>query len=100
MRFGQKTLTKFLNMRKNKKEKPKINEFFVKCDCGSEILSLLYDNEIELLELAVYSNSPFMSLWQKIRFCWRVLVYGRPYNDQIMINKNKIQDLIKFLNSV
>lgn len=100
MIFGRKTLIKFSNMAKKIKEKPKVSEFYIRCDCGSEVLSLLYDSEIKMLELAVYSNSPFMSLWQKIRYCWHLFVYGRPYNDQIMINKNQIQNLIKFLNSV
>lgn len=87
-------------MRKNKKEKQKISEFFIKCDCGYEVLGLSYDDEIRMLDLAIYSCSPFMSLWQKIRYCWQLFTKGRPYSDQMMINKNQIQDIIKFLNSV
>lgn len=87
-------------MVKKRKIKPKVSEFYIRCDCGSEILSLQYDSEIEMLELAVYSNSPFMSFWQKMRFIFKLMVSGRPYNDQMMISKNQIQNLIKFLNSV
>jgi hypothetical protein len=78
----------------------KTNELLLVCDCRSEVLRIEYDPEIQFLELAIYTNNINMSLWQRLRYIWQVLYHGKPYNDQIMINKQEIKKLACFLNSV
>lgn len=77
---------------------------FIPCECKSEILSIEYDHEIELADLAMYehyvSYTNKLSLWQRIRYCYRVLFHKKPYADQMVLNKNQLKDLKKFLNGL
>jgi hypothetical protein len=48
--------------------------------------------------LAIYKNyNTHMSLAQKFRYIWRVLVHGKPYEDQMVISKEKAMKLAKAL---
>jgi len=58
---------------------------FIPCSCNSEILVIEYDQ---------------MSLWQRIRYCYQILVYKKPYADQMVLDKNQLKDLQKFLNGL
>lgn len=77
---------------------------FTLCDCRSEVLVIEYDPEIQMAELAILeTDSSYrqkMSLWQRLRYSWRVLLNKRPYNDQIIINKKQIQEIKKFLSEL
>jgi hypothetical protein len=74
---------------------------FFLCDCRSEVLVIEYDNEIGVADLAIYENQQSyknkLSLWQSIRYCYQVLLYKKPYADQILLNKSQIKELIDFL---
>lgn len=77
---------------------------FIPCSCKSEILVIEYDHEIQLADLAIFENytsySHKMSLWQRLRYCFRVLVYKKPYADQMVLDNNQLKDLQKFLGSL
>lgn len=77
---------------------------FIRCGCGSEILVLDYDPEVSMLDLSIYeilkSYKHGMSFWQKIRYIYQVLRYGKPYIDQIVLDSNQIQELKAFLNTI
>ncbi len=100
MLLGQKILIAYLKMKKSKKRQQKPVEFLTICDCRSEVLRIEYDPDIEMTELAIYTNSYKMSLWQKIRYIYRVIVYGTPFSDQTMLNRQQIKDLFLFLEGV
>lgn len=89
---------KILNMVKFEKNKT----IFVLCECGSEVLVLEHDSEYDLTELSIYENlssyAHKMSFWQRLRYIYRVLVYGRPYSDQIVLSKEQLKDLSSFIN--
>jgi hypothetical protein len=87
-------------MKKSKKRQQKPAEFLTTCDCRSEVLRIEYDADIEMAEFAIYANNYRMSLWQKIRYVYAVLINGTPFADQTMLNKNQIKDLFLFLKSV
>lgn len=87
-------------MAKRQKNIKKPSEICLVCDCRSEILRIEFDPEIGMAEFAVYSNGYRMSLWQKVRYIWQLLIKGKPFSDQTMLNKTQIKDLAKFLNSV
>lgn len=77
---------------------------FILCDCHSEILVIEYDHHLKMADLAIYeTDASFrakMSLWQRLRYCWRVLWYKKPYADEIMMSNKQLLDLKKFLASL
>lgn len=100
---GQKTITEFLNMTSitnldtNK-------TFFVPCDCGSEVLMIEYDHETRTAEFAIfetrYAYRYKMSLWQRLRYIWQVLVHKRPYADQTILGRHELANLKSFLSTL
>lgn len=77
---------------------------FIPCDCKKQILYIEYDHLLKTADLAIYENfisySGKMSLWQRFLYCWRVLIYKKPYADQINISKNQILELKCFLGTL
>jgi hypothetical protein len=77
---------------------------FIPCGCKSEVLVMEYDHETDILDCAIYENIASyinkMSFWQKIRYCYRVLVHGRPYADQIMLNRKQLKDMKLFIDTL
>jgi hypothetical protein len=74
---------------------------FIPCDCKSEILVIEFDHEIEVADLGIYETSISykhkLSLWQRLRYCYQVLVNKKPYADQITLNKKQLKDIVVFL---
>jgi hypothetical protein len=104
--LGTKTIKEFLrknqvgsltNLKENK-------TLFIPCSCKSEVLVIEYDHEIQMADLAIFEHytnySNKMSLWQRIRYCYQLLVYKKPYADQMVLDKNQLKDLQKFLNGL
>lgn len=83
-------------------EKNKV--IFFLCDCQSEVLVMEYDRDIDLASLAIYENQASykhkLSLWQRMRYCYQVLINKKPYSDQIMLNKDQIKELKTFLHTL
>ena len=77
---------------------------FILCECGSEVLVLEHDTEYDLMELSIFENlssyAHKVSFWQRLRYIYRVLVFGRPYYDQIVLNKEQVKELRKFLTNM
>lgn len=75
---------------------------FIPCDCRSEILLIEYDYEIKMADFAIYESNLAnkMSLWQRLRYCWQVLVKKKPYADAIMLNNKQLKDLKIFLDGL
>jgi|688.fasta_scaffold675766_3 hypothetical protein len=78
--------------------------FYMLCDCDSEVLVIKYDNELGIADLAIYeSNYSFkskMSLWQRFRYCWRVLFHKTPYSDQMVLKNTHLIGLKNFISSL
>jgi hypothetical protein len=77
---------------------------FIPCSCKSEILVIEYDHEIQLADLAIFEHytnySHKMSLWQRLRYCYKVLFETKPYADQMVLDNKQLKDLQKFLNEL
>lgn len=77
---------------------------FVPCGCHNEILMIEYDHEYKMADVSIYesyvSYNNKMSFWQRIRYCWRVLLHKKPYSDQIMLDNNQLKDLKSFLSAL
>lgn len=83
-----------------KYNKDKTTSVFVPCDCTREILYIEYDHEDKIADLAIYSCLEYrgsLSLWQKFRYIWQVLVCSKPYSDQMVLTISQLQDLKRFL---
>lgn len=92
-------MKEFSNMENlNPKENKKL---YIQCDCGSEILVIEYDSEIKMADFAIFQTDSAIkakgSLWQRLRYCWQVLVNKKPYSDQIILNNNHLLDIKKFI---
>ena len=77
---------------------------FIRCGCQSEILVLDYDPEISTLDISIYevlkTYEHGMSFWQKVRYIYQVIRYGKPYTDQIVLDSDQIKELKAFLNTI
>ena len=77
---------------------------FIPCGCRSEILMIEYDHEWKMADFAIYeypvSYKSKMSLWQRLRYCWQVLIHKKPYADQIMLDNKQLFDLKTFLSGL
>lgn len=87
-------------MAKRQKNIKKPSEICLVCDCRSEIFRVEYDPDIDMADIAIYTYGYKMSLWQKLRYIYSVIVKGKPFGDQVMLNKQQIKALANFLNSV
>lgn len=72
---------------------------FILCSCGSEVLYIDYDHELNLADLAIFTSfyGHKMSLWQKLRYCYHILFYNKPYCDQIVLNNIQLKELKDFI---
>jgi hypothetical protein len=77
---------------------------FIPCNCRSEILVIEYDHEINMANFAIYEHQinygHKLSLWQRIRYCYQILVHKKPYADQIVLNHKQLMDLRNFLSGL
>lgn len=78
--------------------------FTLMCDCNTEAMLVEAEHEngvvdfsFAYLERTDKYNGVRMGLWQRIRFCWRVLTVGRPYADMVTLNEDKAMNLTRFL---
>jgi hypothetical protein len=83
-----------------KYSKDQTTSVFVPCDCTSEILYIEYDHKHKIADLSIYSHPSYgisLSLWQKLRYIWQVLVHSKPYSDQMVLTDRQLKDLKRFL---
>lgn len=75
---------------------------FILCSCGSEVLYIDYDHELNLADLAIFTNfyGHKMSWYQKLRYCYAVLFFGRPYFDQIVLKDSQLKTLKDFISII
>jgi hypothetical protein len=75
-------------------------EAFITCSCKSEgIYVVKYKDEDEIY-ISFFSQGYTpnrMNVWQKIRYIFKVL-RGKPYEDQIVLDKKTQVELVKVLN--
>lgn len=77
---------------------------FIPCDCKGEVLVIEYDHETKTADVAMYENAKVityrLSIWQRVRYAMRCLVYGRPYGDQLIMTQKQLKSLYEFLNTL
>lgn len=92
---------------KNTRQKQNNNEFsiaFIRCASNNKLLVVRYDGESNSVELCMYETQSSlknkMTFWQKLKYIYNVLKTGQPYGDQIILQRQQIQELSGFLSSL
>ncbi len=71
---------------------------FIKCSCSSEALCLEKDEEDDLLYISIWERGAGRdnrySWGQRLKHCWQVLIKGRPYGDQIILDRPARSELV------
>lgn len=82
------------------KRKFRIEEF-ITCSCFSEGIYLVRYKDEEELYLSIFTRgiNPKRFNWKdKIRYIWHALTESRPFEDEIVLDKNAVAKLKKILN--
>jgi hypothetical protein len=77
-------------------------QLFLECDCYSEGIKFNYDED-GLLYISLYQRGfkPRTKTWrEKLRWIWQIITKDVPYDDEVIISKNKIQQLAIFANEI
>jgi len=81
-----------------------LKTLYLPCGCSTEILALEYDKTYQIADFAIYTHGVFscgkMSIWQKLRYCWRVLWLGKPFGDAMVLENDQLIVLRDFLNEL
>ena len=86
----------------NSKSNTNMNKtVFIKCTCHSEGIMIEADSEMDALFLSVwergYRGDNTLTWKQKLRYIWQILKHGKPYGDQIVLDREGCFTLSKAL---
>ena len=81
------------------------NRKFLGCDCHTEGLVIEEDFDEEYKPMHLFYLSYWtlghqgreLGLWDRIRYCWRLLTTGLPYGDMIVMHRDKAIELGKWI---
>lgn len=77
-------------------------EIFLECDCYSEGIKFNYDND-GFLNISLYQRGfkPRTRSWkEKLRWIWQIIKKDVPYDDEVMLSKDKVEILVQFMNEI
>ena len=77
-------------------------ELFLECDCYSEGIKFNYDQD-GLLNISLFQRGfkPRTKTWrEKLRWIYQIIIKDVPYDDEVIISKNKIKQLTQFMNEI
>lgn len=77
-------------------------ELYLRCDCGSEIITFDHDEEFNLIYVAIYNQyyDNKHSLWTRIRRAWSILWTGQEYSDQVVLKHTDMLKLSEFISKL
>lgn len=73
---------------------------FFTCSCSSHSLSVVRWQGEDEIYFSVWQTGGVggkMTLFQRLKNCWKVLSSGTPYEDQLVFDKKTAKDLVKYL---
>ena len=76
-------------------------EEFILCSCSSEGIYLVKHKGEEEIYLSIFSrgiNPKRFGLKDKLRYIWNIFKNGKPFEDEIVLDKKAIEKLKKALN--
>lgn len=77
-----------------------IDKITLECGCGTHLL-VMQKSELNSIDVCAYKHysEPEGGLIYRLRHCWQILKTGRPYADQITLEKDSVILLQGFLAS-
>ena len=75
-----------------------MNDLTLRCGCGTHLLTFEKEEygRLDICAYKVYSE-PEGGLIYRLRHCWQILKTGRPYGDQVTLEKSSVKQLQEFL---
>ncbi len=81
---------------------------YIECECGTELLQLVYDidnesDEWNSLYISYYTcgqKGNHYSWKDRLRHIWYIIRKGTPFDDYITLNQKEIEKLRIFINSI
>lgn len=75
---------------------------FIECECHTEGIMVSYDDTDPFpnIYLAMFSYGKFgnsLGFREKLRYCWKVLKTGRPFEDEVMLRQDTARELANAL---
>ena len=77
-------------------------QLFIECDCYSEGIKFNYDED-GLLYISLYQRGfkpRTKTIKEKLRWIWQIIIKDVPYDDEVIISKDKIKELSQFVNEI
>ena len=75
-----------------------VKEKYISCSCGSEALHLYKHADEDELYISIYERGYAQDnryTWkQRLKHCWFILLYGKPYGDQIVLDRKGRSELL------
>jgi len=81
---------------------PGDKRYWIMCDCLSHAICVQRD-DIGLIEMSFWQESlcyEQMSLWERIKSAWHVLLKKDLYTDMVLLNEKEKNKLIKILKEI
>lgn len=73
---------------------------YIPCECHTEGIVVQHDDECNTFNISFVANSKHafqMNWWERIKTACKLIVSGRMYVDQVIINKQSAAHLINHL---
>lgn len=88
----------------SKFEENDIVEKFFLCNCNAEALLLtrFVDGDCKEIYLSIYTVGQFNkkpNFWERLKYCWHHLKTGKIYEDQIVLDFEKAQQIGEWLST-
>ena len=72
-------------------------EYFIKCECGFEILHIEQDKYEKVVYFSLWYYSNRNLTWKnKLYWIWNI-IKGKPYHDTIIVSQERINEIIEIL---
>ncbi len=72
-------------------------DIFIPCACAGDALHIASDEE-GYLYISIwqrgYAQNNTLTWRQKLKYCWQILSEGRPYGDQVVLDRKGRSELI------
>ena len=76
---------------------------FIKCECDGEGLGVDYDVDDAYYYFSYWSRgfrSGKLPFWQRVRYSFHLLFTGKPFNDELVLNRDSANKLCDFLKGI
>jgi hypothetical protein len=76
---------------------------FIECECHSEGLGIDYDSDDGYYYFSYWSRgfrNGKLPFWQRLRYILHLAFTGKPFNDELVLNRDSSNKLCEFLKDI